>query len=312
MLSLLAVLTFAGSEVANAGTYKNEIVIASRANRSVIKSPLPFEYVKMDELPASFDWRNVNGTSFASPALNQHEPTYCGSCWAFSSMSALADRISIQRFREEGTTGVTPMPSIQALMNCGGAGGCYGGDAGAAYAYLHKSGLPDASCQTYGAKQQNCTPMNTCRNCYPMTQTIDSCYGVETYPKIKVAEYGEVVGDDKLMAEIYARGPVVCAIRAESILDYRGGIVQNTSNEFSHYISLVGWGIEGGVQYWVGRNSWGNFWGELGWFKIVRGGPYSPTAAMPSANYHGCNWAVPDLTEYVPTYQNYTPPAVRN
>jgi cathepsin X len=89
-----------------------------------------------------------------------------------------------------------------------------------------------------------------------MTQTIDSCYGVKTYPTIKVAEYGEVVGDDKLMAEIYARGPVVCAIRAESILDYKGGVVKNTSNEFSHYISLAGWGIDDGVQYWVGRNSW--------------------------------------------------------
>ena len=167
-------------------------------------------------------------------------------------MSALSDRIAIQTKRSTGTLGVPVQPSVQTLMNCGAAGGCYGGDAGAAYSYLHNVGLPDASCQTYVAKQQNCTPLNTCRNCYPMTQTIDSCYGVENYPTIRVGEFGVVVGDDNLMAEIFARGPVVCAIRAESILDYSGGVIKNTSNEFSHYISLLGWGEDAeGVQYWV-------------------------------------------------------------
>jgi hypothetical protein len=66
-LSLVALLVFS--------SYRNEIVITNRANRSVVISPLPFEYVNMNELPAAWDWRDVNGTSFASPALNQHEPT---------------------------------------------------------------------------------------------------------------------------------------------------------------------------------------------------------------------------------------------
>jgi hypothetical protein len=33
------------------------------------------------------------------------------------------------------------MPSVQTLMNCGGIGGCHGGDAGAAYKYVHAAPL---------------------------------------------------------------------------------------------------------------------------------------------------------------------------
>jgi hypothetical protein len=48
--------------------------------------------------------------------------------------------------------------------------------------------------------------------------------------------------------------------------------------------------------------------GDLGFFRIVRNGSYSPTQPMPAAGYTGCNWAVPDLGQYTPTFQNITPP----
>merc|ERR550514_2613426 len=75
-----------------------------------------------------------------------------------------------------------------------------------------------------------------------------------------------------MMKEIYARGPIACGVDANLILNYTGGIVTAKGAEVDHAISVVGWGTdpkEG--QYWIVRNSWGEYWGEMGYFRAKFG-----------------------------------------
>lgn len=67
------------------------------------------------------------------------------------------------------------------------------------------------------------------------------------------------------MSEIYMRGPVSAYINAYCIEDYSGGINMYdtcSTHTTNHAIQLNGWGTENGVDYWIGRNSWGTYWGE--------------------------------------------------
>jgi len=38
----------------------------------------------------------------------------------------------------------------------------------------------------------------------------------------------------------------------------------------NHEIAIVGWGMDKDTDtdYWIGRNSWGTYWGEHGFFRI--------------------------------------------
>jgi cathepsin X len=71
-------------------------------------------------------------------------------------------------------------------------------------------------------------------------------------------------------------------------LNYTGGVFEDkTGNkDIDHSISVIGYGVDNGVKYWLGRNSWGTHWGEYGFFRIIRG---VDNLAIES----DCSWATP-------------------
>lgn len=99
-----------------------------------------------------------------------------------------------------------------------------------------------------------------------------------------------------MMREIKERGPISCGVAVtDALLNYTGGIFVDTTNatEVDHDISVVGYGVEDGVKYWMVRNSWGSHWGEQGFFRIVRGVNNIQIES-------GCSWATPKDTWTTP------------
>jgi cathepsin X len=95
------------------------------------------------------------------------------------------------------------------------------------------------------------------------------------YPNASIASYGSVKGSDNMQAEIYNNGPIACGINAEEIVEYTGGVLDlpHKLKMINHIISIVGWGYDKELdkQYWIIRNSWGSYWGELGFMRLVMG-----------------------------------------
>jgi len=259
-------------------------------------SPLPIEYINPSDLPDSFSWNNIRGSSWLTHMLNQHIPQYCGSCWAHSSMSSLADRIKIFQLLNGGGVGETIVGeinlSIQFILNCGGgrAGSCKGGSALKAYKFIKEMGyIPYDTCQAYIACSSDsvegfcpyvdtsCTPKNICKTCTRNSDGDGECHAISTFPNATVSEYGSYKNDvNAIKAEIFARGPVKASINGTAIKNYKGGIISNPALEnigTSHGVSIVGWGhnITTDKQHWIVRNSWGQYWGEMSMFRVEIG-----------------------------------------
>jgi cathepsin X len=236
----------------------------------------------------------VNGINYLSWTRNQHVPVYCGSCWAHGPTSALADRINILTNNSFPQLTLSP----QVIVNCNAGGSCNGGDPLGVYQFGNKHGIPDDTCQQYVAKNPiiaSCSPIQVCMKCQapvPAAGHHSNCSAVSSPKLWKVGSYGHVAGATAMKAEIYKNGPIGCGISVTSKFEnYTSGIFSEVVlfPQINHEISVVGWGILNGVEYWIGRNSWGTAWGMNGFFYMNM---YKNNLAIET----DCDWGIPNLS----------------
>jgi C1A family cysteine protease len=82
------------------------------------------------------------------------------------------------------------------------------------------------------------------------------------------------LGNDEYALSKYLdeQGPIYIGVDGDILQSYQGGIIYGSGDyAVNHAIALVGIGLENGEYYWVGRNSWGEGWGEAGYFRFQYG-----------------------------------------
>jgi cathepsin X len=239
-----------------------------------------------ESYPDKFTWCNKDGVSYCTMSRNQHIPQYCGSCWAHGAVSALGDRVKIAR----NASDVDINLAVQHVLNCGNVGSCYGGGIDSVYQWIHKiskktgTGISYETANPYIACSSDskegfcshvdttCKPLNVARTCGSFDKEGGDCTGLSHYPNVTVSEYGSISGKEAMMKEIFNNGPIACGIDASPLLNFETGIATMKGEQVDHVISIVGWGTDAKVgKYWIVRNSWGEYWGDMGYVKVAFG-----------------------------------------
>jgi cathepsin F len=205
--------------------------------------------------PASWDWRDHGRV------CRVKDQGSCGSCWAFSTLGNLEGLYA-------GHTGVCKTFSEQQLVDCDTTdSGCNGGLMEYAFAYLKKIGCINLE-EDYPYKGVKGTCKTDYEKCIDMTVTGYKKLGSST-------STWSPVDEDEIKEFLYETGPLAVALNANPLQTYVSGILDKTSAQcptsgINHAVLLVGYGT-GELPYWIVKNSWGQSWGENGYFRIRRG-----------------------------------------
>jgi len=201
-------------------------------------------------LPSSKDW-----SQYDSPVKSQKS---CGSCWVFSAVALL------ENLMNQANLSVGKDLSEQTTLSCS-SGDCGGGWYWDAFNYIYKNGIPPESCYAYTGSKGTCS--NKCSN-------PDFTLKIESFTS-SPGLWGEDHSVDDLR-EALQTGPLCVAMRVPddgsfSGTGYTGGIYNYNGesiawNSNAHAVLVVGYNDE--QQYFKVKNSWGDWWGENGYFRI--------------------------------------------
>jgi C1A family cysteine protease len=201
-----------------------------------------------NDAPESWNWMDQK---VLGPVKDQG---FCGSCWAFSTIGNIEALNTIK-------TGELVQLSEQQLVDCDTEvdEGCNGGLMENAFQYLMEKGC---------MKEED----------YPYVGYDDTCKYDETKVAVKIANWTMLADKDeeKMKEFLYTNGPLAIAINADPFQYYIGGIIDEDEwscdpEGLNHGVVLVGYGSEDGLDYWIIRNSWGDYWGEDGYVRVARG-----------------------------------------
>ena len=239
------------------------------------------------EAPDAFDWRYDGNVSAVTSVKDQGT---VGTCWAFSTIGNV-----------EGQWALSGHPltdlSTEFLVDCDGNSdethadcSVFGGWPYLAYDFLISTGgVPSDASWPYCAGSGDCYP---CMNgpvkiCGPPPYYCDPDITAKCTADwdaaAKIGSWNYIENNEEVIKQtLYEHGPLSVLLDATQLQYYKGGIwdghVEKSPSasgckkqEMNHAVLLVGYGEDEGTPFWIVKNSWGQSWGEEGYFRIVRG-----------------------------------------
>jgi C1A family cysteine protease len=196
-------------------------------------------------IPKVVDWRDRKGRNNVTSVKDQRN---CSSCVAFSAAATLESMVLIEH-------NVSLDLSEAELFFCGG-GSCQNGwYVHDAVNYLKLNGLSLETCFPYRDMQIAC---NTC-----------------------IERDGEAIqiANSVILNDMYSRkryikniGPVMCIFDVYvDFFAYHTGVYSHVTGSLSGYHSVEVIGYDDDQGAWICKNSWGNGWGNSGFFLIAYG-----------------------------------------
>lgn len=148
-----------------------------------------------EDLPESFDWRNIDGVDFTNPI---HDQGKCGSCYSVANMHTVEHRLKLKYGKP------VPKLSVQQMLVCNYMSeGCQGGEHIIEGFFAETSHFVTNDCAPYAAstKGSSCSKY---RHCQP-------------HSKVKKAYWlGRGYGDSsekKIMKEVIRNGAVAVGMK---------------------------------------------------------------------------------------------------
>ena len=251
-------------------------------------SPVKYNFTKksnsllkaaQSEIPASYDLRSVEEGAYLSSVKNQGN---AGCCWTFATYGAIESYLLKH-------ANITCDFSEQNLANCHGfnASPTSGGNKSYAMAYLSRLSGPINETQDPYTLPENpvcietVNPARFVQQGRYMPGSDEDAFNADDV-KRALMEYGAISVNLYYDDDYYSR--------------YNYTYHYNGSKNTNHAVLLVGWDdnkdVTGGSSAtpsskgaWIIRNSWGEYWGESGYFYVS----YEDTKVLTSISYFPSN-----------------------
>ncbi|PHJ22138.1 cathepsin b [Cystoisospora suis] len=276
------------------------VSLPPRSYASSSSAPLPDEFDSREAFPYCKD---VIG--------HVRDQGDCGSCWAFASTEALNDRVCIKSQGKAGVSlSAQHTTSCCNAIHCASFG-CNGGQPGMAWRWFQRNGVVTGGDYETLNEGKTCWPYEIPNCAHHAKAPFPDCdsgvlpkktpkcrkeceeqdYTTHVHPfkedLHRAASSYSLRSREDIKRDMINHGSVTGAFMVyEDFLNYKSGVYTHVTGMpiGGHAVKILGWGSvrgraeqrgvsssDGGVEYWLGVNSWNEYWGDEGTFKIQMG-----------------------------------------